>query len=61
MIGVRSGSNESLDAIRQYYKNGDATKDDYMKALQAYQVYLEDIKSHQRDAAAAFDDQFKYY
>ena len=61
MIGVISGSNESLDAIRQYYKNGDATKDDYMKALQAYQVYLEDIKSHQRDAAAAFDDQFKYY
>lgn len=32
-----------------------------MKALQLYQDYLGEIKSVQRDKAAAADDRFRYY
>ena len=41
--------------------HGYATKDDYAKALRAYQAYLDGIKSVGRDEAAAFSDRFKYY
>ena len=53
MIAVGSGSNESLKMIQKMYKDGHATKDDYAKALKAYQAYISKIKSDQRDAAAA--------
>ena len=53
MIAVGSGSNESLKMIQKLYKDGHATKDDYAKALKAYQAYISEIKSDQRDAAAA--------
>ena len=43
------------------FMNGDATKDDYAKALRVYQTYLVEIKSAQRDEAAAFNDAYKYY
>ena len=43
------------------YKNGHATKDDYAKALRAHQAYLDEIRSDQRDEAAALDKYFKYY
>ena len=36
MIAVGSGYNESLNMIQQMYKGGNATKDDYAKALLAY-------------------------
>ena len=38
MIAVGSGDNESLKNIKQLYAIGHATKDDYAKALQAYQA-----------------------
>jgi hypothetical protein len=52
MISAEGGHNDSLKAIQKLYTNGYATKDDYAKALQAYQAYLAEIKSAQRDAAA---------
>jgi len=60
MIAVKGGSNDSLETIRKMVTIGLATKDDYATALESYQVYLDEIKSNQRDEAAAFDDQFKY-
>jgi len=60
MIAVKGGSNDSLEMIKKMVTFRLATKDDYTKALQSYQVYLDDIKSNQRDEAAAFNDQFKY-
>jgi len=54
MIAARCGDNESLKNIREFYVNGHATKDDYAKALRAYQEYVDGIKSDQRDEAAAF-------
>ena len=61
MIAVRSGNDDALDMIRQMAMNGDATKDDYTKAQQVYQAYLNEIKSNQRDQAAAFNNFFNYY
>ena len=60
-ISVRSGHNRTLKTIQQLYSNGRATKDDYAKALRAYQSYLSEIKSDGRDKAAAHHDSFKYY
>ena len=61
MIAVGMGKRNSLNAIRQMYKDGKATKDDYAKALQVYQANLVAIKSAQRDEAAVYSDEFKYY
>ena len=61
MIAAGDGSNESLKTILRMYRDGYATKDDYAKALNAYQAYLVEIKSDDRDKAAAFDDEYKYY
>lgn len=62
MIAIRAGHTNSLNAVQKLYSNGDATKEDYTKALQAYQVYLSEIKSPQRDEAAAFSKElYRYY
>ena len=53
MIGVVMGNTDSLSAFRHLFKVGRATKDDYAKALRAHQSYLDEIKSDQRDEAAA--------
>ena len=52
MIAVRGGFDRSVNFVRTLYSNGDATKDDYTKALLARQAYLDEIKSGQRDKAA---------
>ena len=61
MIAVRGGYNKSLKQIQNLYTNGHATKEDYTKALQLYQAYLGEIKSVQRDEAAAVDVNNRYY
>ena len=61
MIAVGSGNADSLQTIQRLYSNRYATKEDYTKALQFYQAYLGEIKSAQRDEAAAADDQYRYY
>ena len=60
-IAVEGGYNESLKNIKLMYSKGCATKDDYAKALQAYQAYLSEIESDQRDKAAEYSDNYKYY
>ena len=61
MISIRSGDPQSLERIKLLYSKGRATKEDYMKALQSYQAYLGEIKSLQRDKAAAADERYRYY
>ena len=61
MIAVVSGDNDSLKQIKVFYSDGHATKEDYRKALQLYQTYLNEIKSDQRDEAAAADEEYRYY
>ena len=61
MIATEGGFKNSLDHIKQLYTNGQATKEDYSKALQSYQTYLGEIKSKQRDEAAATREDYRYY
>ena len=61
IYAVEGGCSESLKGIRRLFKNGHATKDEYAKALRSYQAYLDEIRSDERDKAAAFDDRYKYY
>ena len=60
MIAAGDGNDDSVKGIQQLYLYGHATKEDYSKALQAYQKYLDEIRSEQRDNAAAFRDTYKY-
>ena len=61
MIAIGGGYDNSLDTIKDMYSRGWATKDDYTKALQSYQAYLGEIKSKQRDEAAATREDYRYY
>ena len=61
MIAVRSGVGDSLDVIRDFYSNRVVDKDDYLKALQSYSMFLVEIKSYQRDRAATNSDERRYY
>ena len=58
---LSNGVSDSLETMRKMVTNGHATKDDYKKALESYQVYLDEIRSDQRDEAAAADENYKYY
>ena len=60
MIAAGDGDDISLKEIQELYTNGHATKDDYARALRAYQAYLAEIKSTQRDAAAVADEDCRY-
>ena len=61
MVSAGDGYNDSVKIIQQLYKAGHATKEDYASALQAYQKCIDEIRSEQREQAAAFDDEYKYY
>ena len=61
MIAVEGGHINSLKAIHTYYSKGRVTKDDYAKALLSYQDYLNEVKSSQRDEAAAAYEGYKYF
>ena len=61
MIAVKDGNANALKKVKQMYKIECASKDDYTTALRLYQSYLDGIKSDQRDEAAAYSDEYKYY
>jgi len=62
MIAARSGYDDSLKQIKRLCTNGHVTDEDYTEALQSYQEYLGEIKSRQRDeAAAARGELYRYY
>jgi len=60
-IAVKDGDSASLENIKRMHMNGHATKDNYTAALRLHQEYLNEIKSDQRDKAAAEDEDYKYY
>ena len=61
LIAVGHGQNKALKNIQMFYSQGKVTKDEYAKALRAYQEYLNEVKSPQRDEAAAYGELYKYY
>ena len=60
VIAAMGGCNNSLQSIQKLYSKGHVTKDDYANALRAYQAYLIEIRSEQRDKAAAARGKYKY-
>ena len=62
MIAAGFGYIAALEQIKQMFMYELVTKDDYAKALQLYQANVVEIKSVQRDEAAAYNtDRYKYY
>jgi len=62
LIAAGFGSDMAVEEIKRLYMSGHATKKDYEAALHGRQVYLDSIKSDQRDMAAKFDyDSYRYY
>ena len=53
-ISAGAGDDESLTAIRKYFLNGHATKDDFEMALRVHKEAADEMKSDQREAAASF-------
>ena len=51
MISAKMGYEVSLNAIKDMFMKGDATKAQYAEALNGYQHALEEMKSHQREEA----------
>ena len=61
LIAAGGGYDKSVKGIQLLYMDGYATKEDYTSALRAYQKNLDETRSEQRDIAAAFGDNYKYY
>jgi len=62
MIAVECGERDSLQRIKELFMNGHAvTEDEFKTALRAYQSYIDEISSEQRDEAAAINDDYKYF
>ena len=53
MIAAGAGHDDSLTKIRDCFMNGYATKDDFEKTLRAHKDAKDEMKSDQRDEAAA--------
>ena len=61
MIAVRGGDTDSVQAIQRMYVGGHVAKDQYANALRFHQAYINEIKSVQREQAAALYDGYRYY
>jgi len=55
MIAARGGHEKSLGAVKIGFKKGLVTKDEYANTLRAYQTRQDEMKSDERDKAAASD------
>ena len=61
MVSVTGGNDTCLKQIQHLFSQGRVTKQYYREAVRAYQEYLREIKSSQRDEAAAAHEDFRYY
>ena len=61
-VAAGMGFTDSLNQIKHMYQCGPryATKADYTKALRTYQSYTNEVKTSERDKAAAFGERFQY-
>jgi len=53
IIAAKTGYKRSLDAVKQGFTKGTVAKDEYAITLRAYQKVIEEMKSDERDKAAA--------
>ena len=52
IIAANQGHNHSVEMLKQGYKSGSVSKEDFAAALRAHQAAVDAIKSPQREAAA---------
>ena len=57
LIGARAGDDLSLDNVKRGYKYGLITKDEYADTLRVYHERQKEMKSDERDKAAAARNQ----
>ena len=55
IIAANLGSDKAIKALKEYYKYGLVSKDDFATALCAHQAAVDATKSPQREAAARAD------
>ena len=53
MISAGAGCDDSLEAIRECFMNGDVAKDDFEKALRSHKEASDEMMTDQREEAAA--------
>jgi hypothetical protein len=56
LIAASCGHLRAVNAIKEVMTVGYATKDHYAQALRSYKQYLDEVRSKQRDKAAAYKD-----
>ena len=54
VICAKSGDEDSLNIVKEFFEKGNVTKDEYAEALRSYQKQHEDTKSTMRDEALAW-------
>ena len=54
ILGARAGHEEALVAVKDGYKHGFVTKDEYANTLRAHQKSQDEMKSEARDKAEAY-------
>ena len=57
ILAARAGFKQSLEAVKDGYKHGFVTKDEYANTLRAYQKSQDEMKSVMRDKAEVFRNQ----
>jgi TPR repeat protein len=60
LIAASGGDIKAVNTIKEAVVKGCATKDHYRQALQGYLLWMDEVKSDQRDRAAANSDEWKY-
>ncbi|KAK1734981.1 hypothetical protein QTG54_014441 [Skeletonema marinoi] len=61
IIAANLGHDGSIRALKEGYKHGFVSKEDFAAALRAHQAAVDATKSPQRDAAEAFAEKFDVY
>lgn len=58
IIDAKLGAAKSLDNLKELYKDGDVSKDDFTTALRGYRAAIHETKSPQREEAEEFFPRF---
>ena len=58
LISAKMGMKESLERVKELFKEGHATKSQYAEALKGYQDAMEEMKSPDREVAKTIFDQY---
>jgi hypothetical protein len=52
LFAASSGEIVAVNSIKEEMSKGNATRDDYAQALRSYTIWMDEVKSDQRERAA---------